>query len=34
MFEIESKTPTEIAIITKTTTIKFDVEDSHILYRY
>ena len=27
MFEIESKTPTEIAIITKTTTIKFDVED-------
>lgn len=30
MFEIESKTPTEIAIITKTTTIKFDVEDSVI----
>ena len=30
MFEIESKTPTEIAIITKTTTIKFDVEDAVI----
>ena len=30
MFEIESRTPTEIAIITKTTTIKFDVEDAVI----